>query len=206
MEDDSTANDDSASVSSIEEIESEFESVSEIETDNQSNLDLETEFQVNGAVEALQQIDGLKPETWQSLDATSRLETLQTIENRMASIQGRPEVAITSEPLGPNTYGGYNGEGIIVNSNHINSDMAVDEHIDTIVHEGRHAYQDYAIHNPGFVPDTELTNAWYNNRLNYLNAEEVGQEAYMAQPIEADAWNYASHIVDGLHQSRQEKL
>jgi hypothetical protein len=157
--------------------------------------------QVQQAVDSIGSIDNLNPGTWDSLSIDDRLETLQNIEDRMAEIQGRPPVEIyIDDTLGPTTFGGYDpySETISINASHLNSDMPVDEFIDTIVHEGRHAYQDYAIKNPGFLADTEQVNSWAENQQNYLGADEYGQEIYANQPIEADAWNYATQIRNTL--------
>jgi hypothetical protein len=156
--------------------------------------------EVSEAVNTLGNIENLNPGTWDNLDTNERLETLQSIENTMAEIQGRPPVEIiTDDTLGPSTYGGWDGEVIRVNTEHLQSDMPVDEFIDTVVHEGRHAYQDYAINNPGFVSDTDLVNSWAENQgENYLSSENYGQEIYENQPVEADAWNYATQIRNHL--------
>lgn len=174
--------------------------VAEVSATSDSTQVLE-EPDIQIAVERLSEIENLDPKIWDALDTDSRLATLQSVENEMAEIQGRTPVAITADDtLGPSTFGGYNAatEAISVNTSHLNSDMAVDEFIDTIVHEGRHAYQDYAIKNPEFGEDTELVNSWAENQQNYLGAEEYGQELYENQPIEADAWGYATHIRNSL--------
>ena len=177
-----------------------------VESDDTSQVTLDTsdsqiadELQIQSAVESLQQMESLDPETWQSLDSAQRLECLQNIEDRMAEIQGRPSVQISTDTeLGPTTFGGWDGVGIRINAAHLSGDMAVDEFVNTIVHEGRHAYQDYAIQNPGFVSDEGTVNSWADNRVpgHYLFAEDYGQEIYMAQPLEADAWRYADRVIN----------
>jgi hypothetical protein len=159
------------------------------------------EPEIQEAVEAIGSMDNLNPGTWDSLGAQERLETLQNVENTMAEIQGRPAVEIIADDtLNPSTFGGYNPntETITINAAHLNSDMPVDEYIDTVVHEGRHAYQDHAIKNPGFVNQTDLVNSWAENQSNYLTADQYGQEIYATQPVEADAWDYATRIRNNL--------
>ena len=98
----------------------------------------------------------------------------------------------------PGVYGGYvRGEGIVLGQEHLASND-IREITDTIVHEGRHAYQDHAVQTPGFLADTELTESWRDNWDNYLTAEEYGQELYASQPIEADAWEYGARITDAI--------
>jgi hypothetical protein len=154
---------------------------------------------IQQAVTAIGDIDAVDPGNWDSLGSEERLEALQSIEDHMAEIQGRPPVEVVADStLGPGTYGGFDGDYIRINANDLSSDMPVDEFIDTTVHEGYHAYQDYAIKNPGVVEDTELVNAWAENQQNYLDAETYGQEIYQNQPLEANAWDYATQIRNQL--------
>ena len=168
--------------------------------DGDADFDRDTSLQIHEAVESLQQVETIEPSVWASLDADARLEVLQNVEERMAAIQGRPTVEVTSMPMGQNTFGGYDGARISLNADHLASDMPVEEFVNTIVHEGRHAYQDYAVHHPGFVTNQAVVDSWAENMVpgNYLTAEEYGQALYASQPIEADAWAYADRITRGL--------
>ncbi len=164
------------------------------------DFEIQTDVQVQQAVDEINQIEGIQPEVWENLNAGERLGVLQSIEDRMAGIQGRPPVEIGAHEMDASTFGGWNGQTIELNAAHLQSDMPVSEFIDTIVHEGRHAFQDYAIQNPGVVSDASIVNAWAENRMpgNYLRAEEYGQELYLAQPLEADAWAFAGRVTGGL--------
>lgn len=173
--------------------------VEPVEVDGQTDFELETQLQVQDAVSSIQQVEGLDPESWQQLDSDARTEILQDIEGRMAEIQGREAVPVVAADMGPATYGGFDGTSIRLNADHLASDMPVEEFIDTIVHEGRHAYQYHAVDTPGFVADNAVVSAWAENRDNYLTAEEYGQEIYTSQPLEADAWEYAGQITNALN-------
>ncbi|MDL1896042.1 hypothetical protein FBQ82_07205 [Anaerolineae bacterium CFX7] len=164
------------------------------------DFEIQTDVQVQQAVDEINQVEGIQPEVWENLNAGERLGVLQSIEDRMAGIQGRPPVIIGAREMDASTFGGWNGQAIELNAAHLQSDMPVSEFIDTIVHEGRHAFQDYAIQNPGVVNDENIVNAWAENRMpgNYLRAEEYGQELYLAQPLEADAWAFAGRVTGGL--------
>lgn len=162
------------------------------------DFEIQTDVQVQQAVDEINQIEEIRPEVWQNLEAGERLAVLQSIEDRMAAIQARPAVTVSAHEMDASTFGGWNGQAIELNAAHLASDMSVSEFVDTIVHEGRHAFQDYAIQNPGVVSDASIVNAWAENRENYLRAEEYGQELYMAQPLEADAWAYAGRITSAL--------
>lgn len=186
------------------EIESEIPVESEeVTVDESSDFQLDTNMQVNDAVNSLSQSENLRPEVWDGLDLDERVQTLQNVENEMAEIQNRPTLAVEAQQLEDGSFGGYDGEGIRINSDYLaGSDYPVDEHLDTVVHEGRHAFQDYAVNNPGVVSDTGVVDGWRSNFDNYLRAEDYGMEAYLAQPVEADAWDYAGQIRQGLYGGR----
>jgi hypothetical protein len=198
-----SANDISSSTETTEQTAPEIEDVG-VDTDTAFALD--TSQQIQDATQQLSQIEGLNPNNWTALDSASRLEMLQTVEDRMAAIQGRPAVEIKPTELTPGTYGYYDGQRITINAADLNGNqMQVSEFVDTIVHEGRHAYQDYAITNPGIVSDPAVVAAWTENMQpgNYLTAEEYGQEAYLNQPVEADAWSYASQVTSALFREQR---
>jgi hypothetical protein len=176
------------------------EVATEIPVDGEADLQMETDLQVADAVERLQQIESIQPDVWQSLDSAGRLEGLQSVETQMAAVQGRPELEVTPSDLGPSTYGAFDGERLLVNANDLEGVMPVGEFVDTIVHEGRHAYQQFAVQNPGTIADSATLAAWADNMQpgGYLSAEMYGQEAYESQPIEADAWAYAGRITGRL--------
>lgn len=168
----------------------------------EADFQTETEAQIQSAADSLSQIESLRPETWHQLDGAERLAVLQDVENRMASVQGRPAVPIRMQAMPPGVYGGYaRGQGITLSEEHLASND-IRELVDSVVHEGRHAYQDHAIQTPGFVSDERLVETWRSNWENYLTAEEYGQELYESQPIEQDAWHYAARIADALFGSR----
>lgn len=181
--------------------------IEDVGVDAETAFALETSQQIQDATQQLSQIEGLNPQNWAVLDSSSRLEVLQNVEDRMATIQGRPAVEIKPTELSPGTYGYYDGQGITINAADLNGNqMHISEFVDTIVHEGRHAYQDFAIANPGTVSDPAIVAAWAENMQpgNYLTAEDYGQEAYLNQPVEADAWNYAGQVTAALFGKHQE--
>ncbi|NJL54004.1 GNAT family N-acetyltransferase [bacterium] len=168
-------------------------------TPNTSDIGQNSDQQIGAAVDSLRQLDGLRPEVWQELTPEERTSTLQEVETRMSEMQGRTPLPIRTEQLGAGSFGYYDGGSITINADHVaGNEMPVQEFVDTIVHEGRHAFQDHAIKTPGVVEES-LANTWQENMDNYLSAEEVGQEAYANQPVEADAWNYASNVTNGLY-------
>jgi hypothetical protein len=161
----------------------------------------EINMQVCEAAERLGSVPELEQETWQNLDSTQRLDALQSVEYIMADVQGRPPLSVMPVEMDQNTFGQFDGSAIQINSSMLESnDLPASEFIDTVVHEGRHAYQYYAINHPGFESDPALTQSWAENFKpgNYLSAQEYGQELYIKQPVEADAWNYSALVIAGM--------
>jgi hypothetical protein len=162
-------------------------------------FELETEGQVADSIETLNQMPEIQPEQWESLDTTERLGALQTVENHLAEIQNRPPVAVEAAEMGPNEFGGYDGQSIKINQEHLSGGQPVDENVDTIVHEGRHAYQDFVVAHPETISDPSIAQAWEENFDNYLDLQTYGAELYNSQPVEADAWSYAASVRNGVY-------
>ena len=131
----------------------------------QTGLDIlsETNTQINEAVSEIRQIDGIQPDQWQALDFDARLATLQNVEDTMAHIQGRPQVAVTPQEMGEGVFGSFDGQAICINQDQLGSDMPAHEFVDTVVHEGRHAYQDYLVSHPEIVSDSTTVSQWAEN-------------------------------------------
>lgn len=149
--------------------------------------------------EYLQSIEGLSPGQWEHLTPCERLETLQTLEDKLAEIQGRQPVPVRmAETPGENGHYSLENRDITLNIQHLESDAPNQrlELIDTIAHEGRHAYQHYAIEHPGFHPNEAQVEAWKENFKDYEDGTKDGLMAYRLQPIEADAWQYGHLVKD----------
>jgi len=158
-----------------------------------------TEEQV---VLALQQQEALQPEIWDQLNDAQRLQALQTVEQTASAIQKRPAADVTSYTANPGEFGYYApSENQIKIGSYSLQNEGVQENVDTIIHEGRHAYQHYSINHPGFHPNPEEVEAWKENMKpgNYLSAQEYGQEIYQSQPVEADAWQYGNTIASSIY-------
>lgn len=162
-------------------------------------FELETEGQISDSIDLLHQMPEIQPDNWEGLDIDERLQVMQNIENSMAEIQNRPSVPIELADLGPQEFGGYDGQSIKINQEHLSGGQSVEENVDTILHEGRHAYQNSVINNPEMVTDQAIVQAWSDNFYNYLDLQTYGAELYNEQPIEQDAWQYAEAIRNGIY-------
>lgn len=159
--------------------------------------------QITEYVNVMNNIDGLKYCDWVSSGYEQKIEILQELENSVARIAHRPSCRINVKDLGIGNYGNFdlNTKEITVNSHYIKSDNFVDykETLDTIVHEGRHAYQDYNINERLVHPrGTEVENWRLNSdsQLGYLDAQTWGFELYEYQPLEADAKAFAGDVIN----------
>ena len=159
--------------------------------------------QISESVEAMESIDGLSFDDWKDSTFDQKVNSLQALENSIAEIAHRPPCQINVENLGEGNYGFFdpNTKDITVNSMYIDSNGFNDykETLDTIVHEGRHAYQDYNMTEREVHPrGSEVENWRLNNdsQLGYLNAQRWGFELYQYQPMEADARAFAGDVLN----------
>lgn len=171
-----------------------------IVSDQQNEFVLETEGQIADGIESLNNIQEIQPETWANLDLNERVAALQSVEDQLANIQERPSVPVIPFELPPDNFGGWDGESIKINIDHLTGDQPVAENVDTVLHEGRHAYQDYLMEHPDTVKDPSVIETWRENIKpeNYISSE-FDPEGYRHQPIEEDAWSYAAAIREGIY-------
>lgn len=166
-----------------------------------SELSSETEGLTIHDFEYLQATEGLSPKDWEGLSNQERLEALQTLESKLAEIQGRDPVPVFATET-PGKNGSYDPEtrSITLNMEQLSDPKARLNLIDTIAHEGRHAYQHWAVEHPGFHPNDKEVEAWRENMKpgNYVDGSKDGLMAYRLQPIEADAWKYGHLVRDVL--------
>ena len=157
--------------------------------------------QIEQASDAMQNIEGLDFEEWKELSFDERVEVLQKLEYTLAQIEHRPGCDLNVKSMPEGNYGYFSSRSydITLNSRDIKSDSFKDykECIDTIVHEGRHAYQHYNLTVREVHPrEGELTNwKWNEFDLGYRNAQIHGFKAYWSQPMECDARAFAEDVL-----------
>ena len=111
--------------------------------------------------------------------------------NSFSELTGsRPYLSFTK--MGPRNMGAYNPEN---NTITLNRDLLEKENPDklmsTILHEARHAYQHYAVEHPDRVTVSAETIAEWKENFNYYIRPEYDFNAYVNQPVEADADSFA---------------
>ena len=144
--------------------------------------------------------EAFQPRAWERLDRGERLAALQGAEDAIAGIQRRDPLPVrVQEGAREGDYGGYNGHEILIGKDSIGNEP-VNEVVNTLAHEGRHAYQDYAMEHPDVHHDPKEVAAWRYNIYDTGYIEpEVDPVGYRNQPVEADAWAYGDRIEAGVY-------
>lgn len=194
----------------IETMQSRFE-MTEIVTDLEMT---------EGIAEYLETVDELKYENWSKLSLSERAEVLNKIEQNIAAIEHRPALKVELEQMKPRSLG-YQCAAenkIVLNSLYVGADSREQhrEVIDTIIHEGRHAYQHYNTDVKTIHESISEVRTWYENfydkEYKYYHSgsqkilipyhdgtiHDVDYRLYYYQPVEIDARNFASEVLSKL--------
>ncbi len=157
--------------------------------------------QIEQISDYLSSLEILEYDKWIELSQSQRLETLQEAENNIAEIEHRNPCEVKLEQMEYNHFGYFNPEDktITLNALHLNDNslLAYKDTLDTLVHEGRHAYQDYNMTERVVHPRGGEVNIWKwnENELGYQTALFCGFEAYAMQPLETDARAFAEDVL-----------
>lgn len=144
---------------------------------------------------------------WKNMSQSQKMDFLKKIEANLAAQQGRPITSMRystdSDELGESTLGQYrpgsNPPEMVINQKLLSGGFLPDL-LDTVAHEGRHAYQHYAITHDGFHPNQAEVSQWRENMMpgNYVDGTKVGYHFYRNQPIEADSFAYGDRFSDAV--------
>jgi hypothetical protein len=107
--------------------------------------------------------------------------------------------------LGENHLGYFSPDTkkITLNSRYLESDReSYYKSIETIIHEGRHGYQDYNMYSRQVHPSSgDITNwVWNQFECGYQSAEIYGFKRYWMQPVETDARKFAEDVTKRFYQ------
>ena len=166
--------------------------------------------QINLAIEQLKEIESLKPENWMKLTKEERLEVMQETENRVAQISHRDPCPVKCIPMTDRNLGFYDPRSHTITlredlllSNNIDS---YKQNLDTLIHEGRHAYQDYNLTVREVNSNHAAVEEWRVNNRHYESGEssifdfrKVGFKLYWNQPVEYDARIFAGSLTEKLY-------
>lgn len=161
-------------------------------------------------------IEDIQFENWQEIGVEQMVDILGSLENEIAKIQHRPAMVLTAERLDNNVFGQQYGNRIELNVKILesskNDPALLDAVLDTLIHEGRHAYQHYNVEERMVHQSQAEVNSWRENfnelgykdgspiaihligPFNYTNNElaSLGARLYYYQPVETDAREYAA--------------
>lgn len=142
---------------------------------------------------------------WEKLNTASRLDALQAVENEIAARQGREACPVNGEAMHSGAHStilGYYDRS--TNRIYINELELVDGstyghdpqvHLDTVLHEGRHAYQAQAVAGVITHNNQKELVLWRENLKegNYISYKE-NPKAYYYQPVEVDARKFSQSM------------
>lgn len=157
--------------------------------------------QISQISDFLSGVEELKYENWCKLEYTERQAVLQRVEDKIAEIEHRDPCEIKFEVMEYGSLGFFDPENkdITINARYVASNEfdSYKETLDTLIHEGRHAYQDYNMTEREVHPRGGEVNMWKWNQeeIGYQNPNFVGFEAYAMQPVETDARAFAEDVL-----------
>lgn len=175
-----------------------------------------------GIADYLESVEELKFENWSRLTLEQRTEILNRVEQNIAAIEHRPALRVELEIMEPRHLGYQSASEhkIVLNSLYVGSNNLGmhREVLDTIVHEGRHAYQHYnvdvkMIHESGSEVQTWAEN-FYDPQYQYYHStgqkfiipygdgslHNVDFRLYYYQPVEIDARNFSADVLSILEE------
>jgi hypothetical protein len=152
--------------------------------------------------------EAFHPEYWKRMTLDKRVQLLQDLENDQASKSGRSPYTIKAVPmerLGQCGSAKHDIREIHVNEAHIQHNNFEFVAIDTVAHEGRHAYQNDVIENRIKHQNIEQAQIWKENADVYVSNTEKMFLIYYNQPIERDAQDHAYNVMNEIGEKLEKK-
>lgn len=151
-------------------------------------------------------VDNFSTSNWQGLSHQQRVDALQGLENNMASRQGRAPRIVTPDWNMPRTrHGEYkpeNADRLHINFRLIDNNNGSYQAMQTMIHEGRHAYQHDCVQGKIIAQpeDQGKVKSWKHNMPIPGSSGVYCKNGidYRYQPVEADAYNYSKEVMNGL--------
>lgn len=153
---------------------------------------------------------------WQHLNTDQRVEVLQTIEYHLAKEQGRTPVHVEAQNLFPRIpgeirFGAYHHASQTMYFNKLNWNSGGIEQkcatnaLDTLCHEGRHAYQHQAMDGAIIHDNPREVLDWLENNKpgHYISSPALDAEGYRKQPLEKDAFCFGQQRMLKLLEERE---
>lgn len=169
----------------------------------------------------LENMEDLRYENWVKLSEDQKLKLLNKVEETQSVLEHRDKMIVELEDLPKGTFGYQDADTnrIVLNRSYVLSDDPVHhrESVDTVIHEGRHAYQHYNVDVRTIHESDAEVASWRENfydpgygyyqsqgRKLYILLEDGSihelsdKRLYEYQPVEVDARNFASDVMDKL--------
>lgn len=153
-------------------------------------------------------MNDFETENWNKLSSIERREALQYLENQMALEQGRsPREVYVNDTLGKGQCGYYSPNDptrIHINRDHLQSSKKGSQYdaMNTVIHEGRHAYQDDCIQGRlrnENLKEVELWKKNYDKDVYNEPGNTIKERLnYRYQPIEEDANNFTQNKMESF--------
>ena len=147
------------------------------------------------AVKEFLEADKLRQPPYEEANKEERAQYLKEFHDNFNEVTGYTNNLHFREDMNPENLGAFNPETKQIN---LNESLLLEDDpqqvLETIMHESRHAFQDFAINHPEQVSvDKETINMWEYNFKHYIRPE-FDFEAYVNQPGEADANDFSERM------------
>ncbi len=169
-------------------------------------------------------MEELRFENWTNLSMESKVEKLNLLEKKIAMIEHRPATTIRTEVMEDGLFGYQLNGDIAINekllmTTNLNPE-ALDKMLETFIHEGRHAYQQYNVEERIVHQSKAQVESWRENfeEIGYWDGGEpiripiigsltytdqglakLGARLYYYQPVEIDARVFATDTMSAYH-------
>lgn len=144
---------------------------------------------------------------WSTLDSDTRLCLLQEVENRRAKIDGRKPLKVSVAKMRPSMMGACcthedGSQELVLNERFVKGSRfgvhTAGEALNTILHEGRHAYQSHCIREGKGNVSRRMILEWMMSQETYINSA-IDYDLYMLQAIEMDARYFARREIQKIN-------
>ena len=156
------------------------------------------EIQAQEISDVFREMPELSFDKWKELSVDRKTELLGDFERKIAAIEMRNPLEVRHEAAAPSLMGYYDGKKIVISDNLLgkNDRESYREVLDTLFHEGRHAYQFHNIYTARTESSDELFRSWEVN-IKDMGCQparsffSMGANRYFCQPVEVDARVFA---------------
>ena len=171
--------------------------------------------------DSMVQIEGMDYVSWRELSLADMADVMQAVENLAAEIEHRPAARIVLKHLGTgdDAENGHFSPRCLPEMSQeeisealmeqpeitINVDLMDSSYegyrdlLDTVIHEGRHIYQECNLYEREVHPSSGDLKNWRINEFGFryqsYDCTYVGEKLYWMQPLESDARKFAEDVI-----------